>query len=425
MVEPLGAQPNSPVLSRTQRIEGLTALVGRDRELGLLSAALSRVAEGEGRTVFLTGQRGIGKTRLAQEALAMAKEMGYITIEARSYPLGVRIAYAPILDAFGPLLRSLDSARLSDLVKGLPDLGRLFGDLGLPFSDSLRDPALGKTRLFEAVTRLLERLTREAPTVLFIDDLHWTDPASLDLLHYLARGLAGERALLLTTYSAEAMDTSRNLRKMVEWLVQAGMAEEIAVPRLNPEAVGSLVRGILNEPASGQLLGLLEARADGTPLFVEEILRAFIDSGALVRTDQGWILDAKSTGIIPATVRRLVFERLDRLVPTERDLLNLVAVMGDATPWLILQRSSGLAEEAFVDALARLQAMGLEMQPKTGNMQRPANSVPTRRSELFARPAVAPHIVPKSGCDSPPLFQKGLFGCASSDRRTGRVRPHI
>ncbi len=152
-------------------------LVGRRAEMDRLAAQLSRAARGQGCAIFLVGEAGIGKTRLAHEALVLAREQGFLILEGSAYELEGRLAYAPILAAFGPFLRRLDSAHQARLVSGLPDLGRLFTDLRLPAPLSLGDPALEKTRLFEAVARLLEQLTRETPVLLFLDDLHWADPS--------------------------------------------------------------------------------------------------------------------------------------------------------------------------------------------------------------------------------------------------------
>src|SRR5437868_10663553 len=147
-------------------------LVGRSAEMDRLAAQLSRAARRQGCAMFLVGEAGIGKTRLAHEALVLARERGFLVLEGSAYALEDRLAYAPILAAFGPFLRRLDSPRQTRLVSGLPDLGRLFTDLHLPAPLPLGDPALEKTRLFEAVVRLLERLTRESPVLLFLDDLH-------------------------------------------------------------------------------------------------------------------------------------------------------------------------------------------------------------------------------------------------------------
>lgn len=281
----------------------VSPFVGRDDELRRLAEALSRAADGGGGAVFLTGQSGVGKTRLSQEALGLAEKRGFRVLEGRAYPMGVGLSYALILDAFGPLLRSLDPARLTSLTSGLPDLGRLFGGLSLPAPvlplEGLGDPGLEKARLFEAVLRLLERLAQESPVVLVVDDVHRADSASLESLHYLARGLPGQRVLLLAIYSGEGFDSCRGLRAMTGWLLRAGQAEEIVVPRLGPDAVEEMARGILGGEAPPGLIALLAARAGGTPLYIEALIAALVDSGNLKREsagNDGWVLDTKGKG---------------------------------------------------------------------------------------------------------------------------------
>src|SRR2546421_10592891 len=260
-------------------------LVDRSAEMDRLAAQLSRAARRQGCAMFLVGEAGIGKTRLAHEALVLARERGFLVLEGSAYALEDRLAYAPILAAFGPFLRRLDSPRQARLVSGLPDLGRLFTDLHLPAPLPLGDPALEKTRLFEAVVRLLERLTRESPVLLFLDDLPWADPASIELLHYLARGVADQAVLVLGTHRAEEVDTARGLHSLLTSLRRAGLAEEVRIARLGQEAVAELANGLLGSEAPGNLLTLLHTRAGGTPLFIEALVRALIEAGHLRHGD--------------------------------------------------------------------------------------------------------------------------------------------
>jgi len=316
--------------------------------------------------MFLVGEAGIGKTRLAHEALVLARERGFLVLEGSAYALEDRLAYAPILAAFGPFLRRLDSPRQARLVSGLPDLGRLFTDLHLPAPLPLGDPALEKTRLFEAVVRLLERLTRESPVLLFLDDLHWADPASIELLHYLARGLADQAVLVLGTYRAEEIDTARGLRSLVTSLRRAGQASEEILARLEPEAVAELAAGMLGSRAPGELLTLLGARAGGTPLFVEALIRTLVDADQLHMRGESWTLGSNLVPALPPDIRDLILGRLQHLDATERRVLDLIAVSGGTVPHVVLREVGEWSDEALLQAVQRLCTTGLVVENVDG-----------------------------------------------------------
>jgi len=331
-----------------------------------LATRLSHAARRQGGALFLVGEAGIGKTRLAHEALALAREQGFLVLEGCAYALEGRLAYAPILAAFGPFLRRLDSSRRVQFVSGLPDLGRLFPDLRLPAAEPLGDAALEKTRLFEAVARLLERLARETPVLLFVDDLHWADPASIELLHYLARGVADQAVLVLGIHRDDEVDTARGLRSLLTSLRRAGLAEEVRIARLGQEAVAELTNGLLGSEAPGNLLTLLQARAGGTPLFIEALVRALMEAGHLRHDDGSWVLETDLTPLLPSGVRDLILERLERLDATERRVLDLIAVSGEAIPHDVLHRVSSLDDGVLLEAIRRLHTIGLVVEDLTG-----------------------------------------------------------
>ncbi len=344
----------------------LTApLIGRGAEMARLRAALAAASEGRGGAVLLSGEPGIGKTRLANELIEIAGLQGFTVLEGPAYPLEGSLAYAPVLAAFGPLLRRLDPAGRSRLVSGLTDLGRLFADLHLPPTEALGDPALEKTRLFEAVARLLERLARRSPVLLFLDDLHWADPASIELLHYLARGAAQQAVLVLGTFRDSEIDKARGLRSLVSSLRRARMSQEIGIARLGPEAVAGLVASLLAGRPPDDLLRALEIRAAGTPLFVESLIESMLETGRLRRVQGAWTWDGEAATHLPPSIRDLVLERLERLAPVQRHLLDLVAVGGEGVQQEVLLAVAGLTEEAALSALQGLTSAGLVVEDRS------------------------------------------------------------
>jgi len=336
-----------------------TPLVGRGTELQWLEDVLVRTADGHGGAVFLAGETGIGKTRLAHEALGLARARGFLGLEGRAYPLEGGLAYALILDALGPVLRGLEPIRRARLAEGLLDLGRLFADLHLSEPEALGDPALEKTRLFDAVARLLERLARESPVVLFLDDLHWADTASIELLHYLARRSAGQRLLLLGTYREAEVDAARGLRTLISSLRRSGLAEERAVLRLTPAEVADLVRGILGGEVAPELLAAVDARSGGVPLFIAALIQASRDSEQITQMGRVWTLASPTVTDLPASIRDTIAERLERLEPLERQVLDLIAVRGEAMAFSMLQAMTMVSEQELLTPLQRLWVAGL------------------------------------------------------------------
>jgi class 3 adenylate cyclase len=364
--EPSTVAPQAPAaaprsIAREER--NRTLLVGRNAELQRITQAFERVSAGSGAAIFVAGEPGIGKTRLASEAVLAAANRGFRVIEGRAFPVQ-GLAYALIIDAFGPVLRTLDPARRSAITGSLPHLSLLFGGLGMTAPPPIGDAALEKTRLFEDVARLLERLARQAPTAILLDDLQWADPASIELLLYLGRGLADLPVLVVATYRSGEADATPGLRLLVRTLERAGVGEEIVLGRLSVEAVGEMTHALLSGDGPQELLDVLNARTGGTPLFVEAMIRGLIDAGSLVHRDR-WTMAADAS-LIPRSVKELILDRLERLESTDRHLLELIAVGGDTAWHGVLRSASGLDEDPLLAAITHLTISGLIVEDASG-----------------------------------------------------------
>jgi class 3 adenylate cyclase/DNA-binding NarL/FixJ family response regulator len=335
----------------------VTPFVGRAAELARLHRVLDNLVTGRGAGVLIRGEAGIGKTRLATEALDYARSRGWRVLTGRASPLGGGLGLEPILEAFGGLLRDLDRTALLDLAADLPHLARLFEGIGLPAAPPLADPALERTLLFESVARLLERLARQSPTVLLIDDVQWADPASLELLHQLAQGVERHAAVIVLTYRSGEQDGSGRLRPLLVSLRRLGAVEDIELGRLDRQAVEILAGEFLGGRVPSRLLELL-GRTGGTPLFVDAFLRRLLDGGQLTRTGEAWSLS--DTGIdVPPAVRDLILERLDRLDPGDRRVVELVSLTGGALSYDVLLETGEVEPELLIDATEHLTAMGM------------------------------------------------------------------
>ncbi|MCE7004510.1 AAA family ATPase [Kibdelosporangium philippinense] len=277
-------------------------VVGRDPELDVLARALDR----PGGTILLRGEAGIGKSALAQHTLDLADKHGLTVLHGQAHPLQAGLAYAPIVAAVRPLL-----AKMTEM-DGLTQLGRLMADPRLPSMAPTDNPELDRTHMFEAVARLVER---HAPAVFFIDDLHWADRGTIELVHYLGRNT--ENVLVLAAYRpGEANPTLDDLATTVR---RTGTELELAP--LTDDDVAQIAHNLLGATPEPAFLNDVTQRAKGVPLFVTALVQGGFQA-------------------VPTIVRDVVLGRLQRLDEPERRLLEVVAVAGEAATDAVLQAVS-------------------------------------------------------------------------------------
>ena len=303
-------------------------LVGRVAELGVLRMSIGRAAAGSVRVVAISGEAGIGKSRLAREGLRAAGERGFRTLESAAGRLHRDLSYAPIVEALRPLVAE------AALVEGLSDLARLFDGLRVPPLVALGDPGLERTRMFEAVRTLIERASARLPLAILIDDLHWADPGTLALLHYLVRGLKRRRCLFLLTYRAD--EAGDELLELLGALQRAETPTPVELTGLDAAGVEDLAAAVLDGPAPPALREMLDRRSGGVPLYVKAIVLRLIETGALFRSGGRWVLGPSAAAGVPAVVSTLLRDKIKALPPTARRVLDVLAVCGGATEHVLL-----------------------------------------------------------------------------------------
>ena len=339
------------------------ALVGRAHGLDRLRAALGRAAADEPGAVLLTGEPGVGKSRLAREGLALAQPMGFTTFAGRAHELGHDVAYAPLVEALGEPLRRMDRLRLLALAGDLPQLGLVFGGIGLNPPAPLGDPMLERTRLIAGFSRLVDRLARQRPLALLIDDLQAADAATVALIRYLAAGVS-DRPVLLLLVSTLADESSRSRVTGLAGALHdsAWWVEGLEVCPLSAADATTLVSGVLGRPAGEHLASLIVERCGGRPLFLDAVARTLAERAQLV--DQGSALDlAEGVMPLPDAVRAQLRLRFASVSKDERSLLNLLAVAEGELEHAVLLRAAGLSEGRTLDALEQLQNRALLAPP--------------------------------------------------------------
>jgi len=311
------------------------SLVGRDREQAALRDHLAATLAGRGGLVLLGGEAGVGKTALAEWLLAAAVTQGAQVLVGRCYDLTETPPYGPWAEALARIHRGDDQPAPPDLVEGAG--------------------AASQAALFVQVRDYLAALAATRPLVLLLDDLHWADPASLDLLRVLARGLADQPILLLATYRADEITRRHPLYALLPLLAREGRAVQIDLRRLGAAALRALVRARYPLPATDEdrLVAYLVGRAEGNPFYTGELLRALEEERALARAGDAWALGDLAGAALPALLGQVLAARLDRLGAAARGLLAVAAVVGQAVPLALWAAVAATDEEGLLDTIER------------------------------------------------------------------------
>ncbi len=325
-------------------------LVGRDAELDALLAA-HRAAGESGALAVVEGEAGIGKTRLCAELASAARASGAVVLAARCHEDEAGLPYAPIVELLSGAVRTADDwvddvspQALADASHLLPDLGRLRPDLPKPHS--LSTPG-ARVRLLEAVAAVLDAAARgPAPGVLFLDDVHTADEATVDLLAYLGRRLDERPLLLLLSWRSEAVPPGHRLRRLRVDLEHEGAGRIVRLDRLDEADVGALVSAA-DPSATAELHDRVFRESEGLPLFVAEYVLA-------VQTGDDTVGQA-----VPSEARTLLGARLGGVGPVARQVLGAAAAIGRSFDFDTVLAASGRTDEEAVAALEELVEHGL------------------------------------------------------------------
>ena len=337
-------------------------LVGRQDELSELEDALLSVNRGDGRYVLLSGEAGIGKTRLATELSKRARKLGCDVLWGSCSDAELVLPFLPFVEAVGNHLGERDPAVVrTELGPAAEELAQLFPQLATgPSTAPAGDPAQAKLRLFESVVTLLELWARDRGLLLVLDDIHWADGSTRELLDYAARRLVRSRVMLLATYRSDEVDRRHPLTRTVQTWRRSGLAETVTVSAMTQRNVAEMIAAILNaDDVSPELAKFVDARAEGNPFVLEEMLREALDRGEILQTQTGWERSSAGAFRLPETVREAVLLRLGRLDSEQVEVLRAAAVLGRTFDYSLLVEVAGLDERIVLDALESAVAQQL------------------------------------------------------------------
>ncbi len=381
---------------------------GRDEEIAKLTNYLHESLNAHGRTVFITGEAGIGKTRLAHELIAKAKEEGFQILEGQCLPASASpyLAFEDALRGFFSITKEDSEAttkeKISKFIK--PDTTRTRESLqavelllksgsiirphdtnlttGEQSSEKGKEPELGfsqrserqraeaygefvidiakaelvRQRFLQIVSSLIVEMANVKPVLLFIDDLHWADPSSLALLHLLSRRTRTSRALIVGTYRSEDLLASSVLAETLQQMSREDLCTSVNCKPLEKQAYSEILRETFRSEFSRNFLDKLYAETEGSPLFAIEMLKLLVEEGSIRREDSMWVLSLPTAELrIPDKVKDVLARRVARLSDEDRRVLELASVIGDNFESLTVQNILALDKLNLLQSLSSME----------------------------------------------------------------------
>jgi DNA-binding CsgD family transcriptional regulator len=318
------------------------SIVGRAGELAGLEDAFAAAAAGRGSTIFVAGESGIGKTRLVSELAEGAQMRESTVLTGRCIDLvGPGLPYLPLVEALQPLR---GSSALAEVPGQLRELSRLVPELAGPAAAVAAERVAGdaQLQLFQELLAVFERLGAAAPLLVVLEDLHWADASTLDLVAFLAHAVSERRVLIVATYRSDELRAAAPLQRVVAELVRARKASVLELGPLDWEEIEQLVSAEA-EPPPPEIATTIYERSEGNPFFAEELLHAA----------------ARGDEMLPRVLHDALLQRVARLDAVSRAVLRVAAAAGRDVPYALLAAAISLPEHQLLESLEQAVEHGV------------------------------------------------------------------
>jgi DNA-binding SARP family transcriptional activator len=333
-------------------------LIGRETQVAQLDAALRQAVAGRGRLVLVSGEAGIGKTRLAEELDRQAVQRGAAVLWGRCHEGEGAPAFWPWVQVLRAVGTTLSPAEVEPLVAPARTvLAPLVPEWGVPGAVPPQhgDPGRGRAQLYQAVVNVIRGAAAVRPVVLILEDLHWADVPSLQLVDFLAPQLDGEPLLIVATYRTPEPGTTPALADTLGTVARFPTLERIPLSGLEPQHVGRFIAGVIGSAPDRALVDEVHDRTEGNPFFVTELVRLLQSEGMLGGDRGGGELRTR----VPAAVRDVIRRRLSRLPESTNALLSVGAIIGRHFDLDLLARAAGVDDDAILDLVEMALVSGL------------------------------------------------------------------
>lgn len=348
-------------------------IIGRDRELETLEALLEDASGRRGRVALIGGEAGLGKSALLRRFLDRARAKGALALVGECSEVEARRPFGPVIDAFV-------AAAIP-----LPEALRQGGPGAQPVAES------ETYRVHAGFAAALEEAARERTCVLTVEDIHWADPATLELVPYLARKLRGARALIVVTYRTDELHRRHPLNHLLAELARGRLGTEVRLRPLSEDETAAVIKaalGLTRAPTTAFRRAIQE-RCGGNPFFVEEVLAALVERGDLTYRAGSWQRSKEVHEIaIPVSVRDAVEQRLHALTQRALRTVHVASVIGQRFEFELLRAVTEMSEQDLLEALREAVAAQLVIEERSSEETYRFRHALTREAvleELMAR----------------------------------------
>lgn len=343
-------------------------LVDRVQEMTLLREAVDGAVRNEGCVAILHGEAGIGKTRLSRELGAYARLRGMQVLRGRCTALSKIDVMPPYIlwsEVIKDYLQACTPEQLyrviglypSEVSKLVPEIKHKLGAFpqSLPIS-----PEQERNRLFEAVSQFITNISKEAPLMVVLDDLQWTDQSSLLLLHYLARSVDRDSLVLLGLYRDTDVDQKHPLPSILTDLNRERLLRSISLKRLSLDEVSEMIRQILEQDdVPGEFCRRVFQKTGGNPFFVEEVVKSLKEEGVIYPEENKWKIKEISKIDFPETVKSVLKARIGRLDEECQNTLTMASFVGNDFTLDALRGVTGVEEDRLLETMEKILESGL------------------------------------------------------------------
>jgi tetratricopeptide (TPR) repeat protein/KaiC/GvpD/RAD55 family RecA-like ATPase len=343
-------------------------LVDRTEEMNTLKEAVYRAVHGEGGLVFIHGEAGIGKTRLVRELGAYARSRGVQVLYGRCPALFRMDGVPPYIlwkEVIKDYMETCTPEQLyrvvgyypAEVAKLVPELSQKLRSIpqSLPIS-----PEQEQNRLFEAISQFITNISRETPLLVVLDDLQWTDPSSLLLLHYLARGVQKASLLLLGVYRSTDIDAKHPLSPVLTELNRERLPQSIHLKRMSLSDISEMIKNILEqEDIPTEFCTLVYEKTKGNPFFAEEVIKSLKEEDVIYREENKWKIKDVSKIEFPETVKNVLKTRFSRLDDECQNVLTLASFVGNDFTLEALCAVTDIEKSKLLELLDKMFKTGL------------------------------------------------------------------